>query len=513
MSLIDREIPYSEIIKYLTNIQKRNFQSMNKTSKRLLLAGIGRLIFSSNIQFMDSYLQWITNNSIYLTGVVEIIIEGINDYEQFADIIRALNHLNLKNIKKIRIVFLKNIINLFDLVKFFKKVVNTRILEISSNVFKHILDIYEFKFIQTLNIYGSILEITNLKKFNSFLENNNLSYLEEVSFQNINTVILSIVFKNIVRHGIRKINLFDANIDSISDDIKIFLTSNMMKKIRRVGFYSEEEGINYQFVNYFFTPYVKYISCDLITDECLKRIGDQCKSLIELNIPNSVYTQAGFEYFLRTNKLGHLIRFTGNVNYLLRQNINNFLPNLKSISIDPLDTDQSTDKFLFAVKGLQSIEFSSNANYNDIIPRFQEFKNLTSLDIINDEISLVQFILLMNVLDLTRIKTFGAQISSCSFETIAPFFNKLTSLEEIHVVFNTVDLNRIMIELQIMGFLDIISRLDIKNKNLRVINLIANKNNSRIMIPNHAERFLELWKKFPKLESVQLGWGIFTGGP
>jgi hypothetical protein len=36
----NEKIPYSEILKYLTNIQKRHFQSLNHHSKKLLLANI-----------------------------------------------------------------------------------------------------------------------------------------------------------------------------------------------------------------------------------------------------------------------------------------------------------------------------------------------------------------------------------------------------------------------------------------------------------------------------------------
>jgi hypothetical protein len=207
-----------------------------------------------------------------------------------------------------------------------------------------------------------------------------------------------------------------------------------------------------------------------------------------------------------------LKKLTTNFQYLYPKNIHNFFPKLEHIVQDIFSTlDQlQTKNFLSATVDLKCIEFSSDGDFNKIIPQLQKFKYLEFLSFSNSSISLSQFVLLMNVLNLHSIKFISLDINEFSFEMIAPFFKHLIQLEEILISFwINQDINRIMIESQMMTFLNIISSLEIKNTNLHIINLIANINNNEITIPNHRQRMSELRKKFPKLKTVQLGWGFF----
>lgn len=511
--LQNTEIPYSQIIKYLTSVQRRNFQSLNKTSKKLLLANIHELSFTNeSVPFLDTFLYWIRHNAIYLTGIVEINIFSRNP-TQFLNIINTLSLLEYKNINKIKIIYYFNVLNPESLKQFFLKISNVQIIEISNIILFHVLDVYTFKYIRVFVIHHSINEIFDSIKFNLFFRNNEWKYLQEINFTDANTNILSLIFKNLVFYKckIQKIHLFFSTINYISDEMKLYLESDLVKKVKFIEIFNQDE-VNYEFLNFFLTQYIQIINCNSINDLFLKKIGDNCSSLIELKITNSLYTQQGFINFLKKNKLSNLKIFQGNLNYFLPINIHKFLPNLEEISIDPfinLMNEQNTKNFLIAMKDLKSLEFSSIINYKIIIPFFQNYKNLESLYFLTNEISLSQLIFLMNLLNLHKIKFLSLNLSEFSLEMIAPFLKNLINLQEIQIIFNTEGINRIMIEMQIMSFLNIIKSLEFKNPNLHTINLIANINNKEINIPNHKENFLELWEKFPNLKNVQLGWGNF----
>ena len=310
-----------------------------------------------------------------------------------------------------------------------------------------------------------------------------------------------------------KINLFFFDITEISGPIKSYLESDLIKKIRTIEINNSEHFINDRLIEYFFTPLIHKIESNLINDDHLITIGNTCTSLKELDIIQALFTQRGFHKFLKTNQCKHLKKLTANLNYLYPENIHQYLPSLEEMNLDyfcDLQDEINTKNFLIASQDLKSIEFSSSWDYNYIIPEFQKFKHLESLSFSYNYISLSQFILLMNVLNQHVIKSISLNISEFSFEMIAPFFKHLSHLQEIIIGFHVhEDFNRIMIEIQMMRFLDIISSLDIKNRHLTKLNLIANINNNEIRIPNHRQRMLQLLDKFPNLKSVQLGWGIF----
>jgi len=77
-----QDIAYSEILLYLTQTDKRAFQSLNFISKRLLLSHINQLNIDPELnKNFETYLRWIYTNRMYLTRIVKLRIDinGIDE--------------------------------------------------------------------------------------------------------------------------------------------------------------------------------------------------------------------------------------------------------------------------------------------------------------------------------------------------------------------------------------------------------------------------------------------------
>lgn len=95
------DIPYSEILSYLTQTDKRAFQSLNFASKRLLLSRIDQLNIDPELfqnATFTTYLQWIDSNKMYLTGIVKLRIHASNRY--LSRVMTIFKSFELKNIKQ-----------------------------------------------------------------------------------------------------------------------------------------------------------------------------------------------------------------------------------------------------------------------------------------------------------------------------------------------------------------------------------------------------------------------------
>lgn len=525
MSLLKKDnIPYSEILAFLTNMQKRQFQSLNSTSKKLLLANIKHIYLHREYlqEHFYTYLNWLESNRRYLIGIQKIQIEirkkDSETYAQFDTclqrIFTVLVQLDYKNIISIRCDVAvssshRNVIQVF-----FTKISTVREVSISYPVLHLISSLKVFQYISNLEIIGHQEDSLHLERF---LNNNHWKYLKTCKLYSFSESSLSCLFENILRDRAKLKLLFLSltNIEKLPDPVQNYLKSVGTKSLKQL-IVLDNSPEKMHLIQPFLTPYLEYLSIDRMCFDSLKYIATQCTSMRELILIDSEFSKTQFQTFLLSNQLKQLQFLESEYLAETPKKLTSLLPKLNSIVTSPFESlnTLSVLKLLHNAMNLESISLYTSFDIDivSIIARLHQSTHLRSLKLSSFHFNQTQFHLLMNSLSLGQFKRIGLNGQNLYIADIAPYFYHLKQLEEIEIMFffhDEIEDAYETIVSQITLFFDIFDSLDMTNKHLKKIDIIANVDNTPIRIPNHNQRFIKLVQKFPNIQKAQIGWGWF----
>lgn len=505
--MIQKRIPFSEILQYLTNIEKRAFQSLNHQSRRLLLANVDKIIIhdrSLSFEKINIYLDWLRDYGRYMVGITKIII-SVQQEELLTRIMTILSALEYKNVKSIKMEgYSRPLANPAPFRAFFSKVSTVFELSITYNILISIHDLSTFRFIRHFEI-SLFLEGQKIF-FSQFFHQNSWRHLSVLKLHECDTDMFATLCEVCIRDAspLQTVILFTCD---FTPPPGRFLP---LKKLRTVHLFD----IRFPdlLIERFLTPSLTDLACDSVSPRILSHIARHCLALEKLSMYDTHFTARDFQHFFEKNNLGNLKELSYEA-YLVhnQDNIRFFFPKLETLKIIPLqilNAPEST-RFFTSVVELENIEFSSSLPILDICRYVRNVPRLKSFIMLDPVLSRSDVVLLMNTLPLHQMRVLQFSVSENVFQTIVPFLLHTRDLQKLQILYLFPHITRQEAEESILYVLDIIERLNIQCKHLTDLSLIINIDNVNTHVPHQHQRFLRLKHHFPKLKSVQLGWGYF----
>ena len=514
-----QDIPYSQILSFLTQTDKRTFQSLNSTSKQLLLAQVRQLNVDPSlygIEQFESLLRWLEQNKQFLVGIVKLRVNAIAEAALLSRIMAIFNQMEFKNLNELHFWFsvalneeLRGAIRMF-----FLKVKNIKILEITASIL--VIDFpNDFRFITHLSIDHDPWFPVEARRFKDFFLFNSWRHLRHLQITECNAEVFSCICSQLLNNKTKlvSLNLFSHRIDTITPPMRAFIkTQNLLKNCIAT---SEATAIGQRLQRLLILPGLERLHMHDVDSDMLQLIGTTCSQLKELVIDGYHFNKKEFQTFLKKNVLKKLKSYKGVIEFFPDDDVQKYLPSLESISYQLQTMNRNgIIAFLNGFKKMKSASISVSEFYPEIPILLQQFKNLTHLELDFDEDfpNIYQFIHLLNVLPLAQLRQLVLTVKNFHVQLIASFFLHLHHLEALTIYsIHDVPINRIEAERQIMSFLDILEGLDVCNKNVKEIDLPFF--NDYVSIPDHRRRFMRIREKFPNIEKIRLGNGFFYFKP
>lgn len=513
MSIVQKPIPFSEILSYLSQIEKRHFESLNHGSRRLLLSLIKKLIVRDDVFSPDqltNYLEWLRHNGVYMSGLTEIYVY-VTTVERLRSVISVLADLDYPVLTTIDISgYTRRIPDDIPFVRLFSKFDRVHSISITFQMLRSISEMDRFRFVRSLELTSIGLEGAH-DFFGRFLQNNSWRYLSHVKLGKCNTNMFVVFSECMMRD---KSPLRSIVVQSSTIIARPIITKYMSfnKKLRKVHLFDAVE--DFQLMQLFLTDHLLDFACDNASERLLHHIGQTCTSLRELHLYTIHCSRNRFVDFILHNKLTKLTRLTvDSPHILLGTDLKMYLPSITTLVLPPtevLDRDQSI-RFFETAGMLESIEFATTMTATELCVYLRGMKQLCSLTLHDVVLGMDDFILLMNVLPLHQMKQLYIFVSDPVLRVFIPFLLRMEHIVSVTIFYlhPAEHYTRQAVQADMLYALHIIQTLGIRCTTLETLNVIANIDNNDIQIPHHRRRFTELKAFFPRLESIQLGWGAF----
>jgi hypothetical protein len=511
-------VMYNEIVTYLTNVDRRIYQSLNKESRKLLFMTIDSLHFSDELssEKMQLLLNWIQSNRLLLVGIKKIKIDRFIQIN-ISNIFETLSLLDYPNIYEISMDITNDYTltnnNYRDIQIVFEKMINIKRLIINRKFILGISNI-QFPYIDYFELNGSIEEENYKRCFETFILNNSWKYLKHLSIDQCTTNEFQNIY--LIISSLKILELYHCHID-LTQKQKQKQQKQKQKqqqklKLKKLIISPDDmdDIVYYQLLKLLITNSLIELYIDRINDDILLYISKTCISLQKLEIDDSEFTRNGFSKFLREQELYALKYLNMNFEQLTKINLKKIFKKIEMITCDAYSrlNELQTITFLQSTNEINGIGLRSDADILSIIPYFNNQNK--KLRIYDPLLNVSKFVLIMNTIKLQQMTEIVMTIDFFPYVIISSYLSRLINIKKISLHMIMFDENNITLEMiimEIVQFINLIKTLKIYNQSIEEIDIITNLDNTKIEIPNH-DNEMNLLKKyhFPNLKHIRLGW-------